>query len=110
MNVVHAKVNRRIRMDTSERRQNLKEALIDAAERAIAARGLPGLKARELAAEVGCAVGAIYNAVEDLDELIFSVNSRTLAALEDALHAANPGKAGDDAVALLTRMALTYLD
>jgi AcrR family transcriptional regulator len=97
-------------MDTTTRRQQLRQALIDAAEIAISARGLPGLKARELAAEAGCAVGAIYNSVEDLDELVFAVNSRTLAALETALRAANPARAGDDPVAQLTRMALTYLD
>ena len=98
-------------MDTTTRRQHLRQALIDAAERAIAARGLPGLKARELAAEVGCAVGAIYNAVEDLDELVFAVNSRTLAALETSLKAPSPaGNTRDDAVAQLTRMAHTYLD
>ena len=50
-------------MKTAERKQNLKMALIAAAERAVAARGLAGLKARSLAAEVGCAVGAIYNVV-----------------------------------------------
>jgi AcrR family transcriptional regulator len=100
-------------MDTAERRQNLKDALIVAAERAIAAHGLAGLKARELAAEAGCAVGAIYNAVEDLDELVLAVNSRTLAALERALDAAKPaGKAvgAERAIAQLSRMAIAYLD
>jgi AcrR family transcriptional regulator len=98
-------------MDTTERRQNLREALIAAAERAVAARGLPGLKARDLAAEVGCAVGAIYNVVDDLDELVFAVNSRTLAALEATLEAAKPAtRAPEDALAQLTRMAVTYLD
>lgn len=97
-------------MDTTTRRQNLREALIAAADRAIAARGISGLRARELAAEVGCAVGAIYNAVEDLDDLVFAVNSRTLAALETALKAASPVLTGEPAVAQLTRMALTYLD
>ena len=50
-----------------------------AAERTIEAEGLRGLRARTLAEEVGCAVGAIYNAVEDLDELVLLVNTRTLA-------------------------------
>ena len=67
------------------RRRKLKDALISAAERTIDAEGLRGLKARELAAEVGCAVGAIYNVVTDLDDLIFVVNARTLAALEETL-------------------------
>jgi AcrR family transcriptional regulator len=103
-------------MSTAQRRLDLKEALTDAAERAIAARGLGGLRARELAAEVGCAVGAIYNAVEDLDDLVLAVNSRTLAALEVELErAAIPGRgvkaAGTQAtITRLTRMASAYLD
>src|ERR1700738_2521543 len=66
----------------AERRDRLRDALIDAAERTIETHGLRALRARDLAAEVGCAVGAIYNAVVDLDELIYAVNARTLAALE----------------------------
>jgi AcrR family transcriptional regulator len=72
----------------AERRQRLREALISAAERTIETQGLAGLKARALANEVGCAVGAIYNVVADLDDLIVAVNSRTLAALERNLAAA----------------------
>jgi AcrR family transcriptional regulator len=102
-------------MNTSERRQSLRDALIDAAERAIATNGLDGLKARELAAEVGCAVGAIYNAVDDLDDLVLAVNTRTLAALERAVGAAlgvepNAGSSPQTAIAHMIRMALAYLD
>ena len=68
----------------AERRDKLRDALIDAAERTLETQGLRALRARDLAAEVGCAVGAIYNAVADLDELIYAVNARTLAALADA--------------------------
>src|SRR3954466_15217886 len=70
------------------RRQNLREALVAAAEKRIGTGGLRGLKARDLAAEAGCAVGAIYNVVDDLDDLILAVNARTLAALERALREA----------------------
>jgi len=92
----------------AERRRRLRDALIDAAERAIEKDGLRGLKARDLAHEVGCAVGAIYNAVTDLDDLVYAVNARTLAALEDRLTAA--GKAGKDAAGRLVQLALAYLD
>ena len=56
-----------------------------AAEDTIAKGGLGELRARDLADEAGCAVGAIYNAVEDLDELMLLANMRTLAALEHEL-------------------------
>ena len=75
-------------MNTVTRREQLREALTDAAARAIADHGLSGLKARALADEAGCAVGAIYNVVADLDELVLLANARTLVALEKALGAA----------------------
>lgn len=96
------------------RRSNLKDALIDAAEQAISRDGLAGLRARALAEEVGCAVGAIYNVVADIDELIFAVNERTLAELEQHLEAAI-AVAGDPArieiaTERLVAMAGAYLD
>jgi len=56
-----------------ERRAKLRQALIEAAERAIAAKGLPGVKSRELAQEIGIANGGVYNLVDNMDELILRV-------------------------------------
>ena len=53
-----------------ERRAKLREDLILAAEKSISAGGLAALKTRELAREIGCANGAVYNLVADVDELI----------------------------------------
>ena len=97
------------------RRRKLRDALIDAAERTIEAEGLRGLKARELAYKVGCAVGAIYNVVTDLDDLIFAVNARTLEQLEAKLTAAGAtgGAASGDtdgAAGQLVRLSLAYLE
>jgi AcrR family transcriptional regulator len=95
------------------RRRNLKNALIDAAEQTISREGLGGLRARSLAFEVGCAVGAIYNVVDDIDDLIFAVNERTLLALERELTAASSGATESMGVARaieqLSRLALAYL-
>ena len=71
-----------------ERRAKFREELILAAERSISAGGLAGLKTRELAREIGVANGAVYNLVDDMDELILRVGSRTLARLDAALTAA----------------------
>ena len=100
---------------TEQRWARLREALVTAAERAIAQRGLGTLRARALAQEVGCAVGAIYNVVEDLDDLVLLVNARTLAALERELIAADradehPAQDASAAIARLVRMAIAYLD
>lgn len=100
-------------MKAAERRKNLKEALITSAEQRLAAEGLSGLRARSLADEVGCAVGAIYNVVADMDELILLVNSRTIAALERVL-AETTGpedrapETPDKAVKSLVRLAIAY--
>src|SRR5262245_30059066 len=100
---------------TAERRQNLKEALIAAAERSIEADGLTGLRARALADEAGCAVGAIYNVVADLDELVLFVNSRTFAALERAVRAIDKAQrkapqTPDDAIERLVQLSMVYTD
>lgn len=103
-------------MKTAERKEKLKTALTGAAERAIAAHGLAGLKARGLAGEAGCAVGAIYNVVDDLDDLVLAVQARTLAALENVLTAAagveleGNAAGAERAVGRLIHMALAYLD
>jgi AcrR family transcriptional regulator len=97
-----------------QRREKLRDALIGAAERMIEAHGLAGLRARALALRVGCAVGAIYNVVTDLDDLVIAVNARTLQALERHLREAgaigDSSAAADQVVARLTPMALAYLD
>lgn len=96
---------------TTERRERQREALIQAAERAIAEKGLAGLKMRDLANEVGCALGAIYNLVADVDELVLRVGSRTLARLDKALSQAtevNAPDAGWDGIDALVAIAKTY--
>jgi AcrR family transcriptional regulator len=94
---------------TLERRAKLRESLILAGERAIAAKGLAGVKTRELAGEIGIANGAVYNLVEDVDELILRVGSRTLARLDAALTAAE-AKAPAEAADQLVRIAIAYCD
>ncbi|HEV7260430.1 MAG TPA: TetR/AcrR family transcriptional regulator [Bosea sp. (in: a-proteobacteria)] len=96
---------------TTERRERQREALIMAAEGAIAEKGLSGLKARDLANEVGCALGAIYNLVADMDELVLRVGSRTLARLDSALAQATDGScstSSGDATNTLVAIAKTY--
>ena len=77
----------------AERRRALKDRLIVIAERRIAEEGPDKLRARDLAAEAGCAVGAIYTVFEDLNDLVLAVNARTStrigAAVAEAV-AANP--------------------
>jgi AcrR family transcriptional regulator len=92
-----------------ERRSKLRESLIEAAERSMAAGGLAGLKTRELAREIGCANGAVYNLVDDMDELILLVGSRTLARLDAALTSAESNGPARPAETLV-RIAVAYCD
>lgn len=89
------------------RREKFREELIQAAERAIAAGGLTALKTRELAREIGVANGAVYNLVEDVDELILRVGSRTLARLDAALTSAESNGHASPREALV-RIAVAY--
>jgi AcrR family transcriptional regulator len=92
-----------------ERREKLRESLILAAERSINAGGLAGLKTRELARDIGCANGAVYNLVADMDELILRVGSRTLKRLDASLTAAESNGPASP-VETLVRIALAYCD
>jgi AcrR family transcriptional regulator len=87
-------------LQTSARREMQRARLILCAEAAIAATGLGGLRARDLAQGAGCSVGAIYNLVVDLDELVLLVSQRTMAALDAHLErAATATSSADDLLA-----------
>ena len=92
-----------------QRREKLRAALVEAAEQMIARRGLAGLKTRDLAREIGCANGAVYNLVADVDELILRVGSRTLHRLDEALTLAT-GAGEPSPRESLIRIALAYCD
>ena len=97
----------------TKRYATLREQLIDAAERTIANKGLAALKARELAREVGCAVGTIYNVFAHVDELVLCVGMRTLTMLEAALgadRARDPHQSPEEPIEYLVRLALAYLE
>ena len=99
----------------SDRREKLKEKLILAAEELIETKGLSGVKARPLAEAAGCALGAIYTVVPDLDALILAVSARTLARLDAHLAPAlaQPFAWASEKEAARLRLvdlALAYLD
>jgi AcrR family transcriptional regulator len=103
-------------MTVSLRRETLRKALIDTAEASISTRGLGALKARELAREVGCALGTIYTVFPDLAALVVAVNSRTFrlldATLRQAAQTATAEGGTPQAVAnrVLIALGLGYLD
>ena len=92
---------------TEARREALRTNLIEIAERTIATEGLRALRARDLAKEAGCAVGAIYNVFGDLTDLTLAVNARTFHRL-GADVAAALAEAPQDPVEQLVVMAQAY--
>ncbi|MEM9716699.1 MAG: TetR/AcrR family transcriptional regulator [Pseudomonadota bacterium] len=96
-----------LRHKTNTKRDALRTRLIEAAEEEIAALGLSGLKARRVTQKAGCALGALYNAVSDLDGLIILVNSKTIQRLGAQLDAA--ARDADTPAATLQALAATYV-
>jgi AcrR family transcriptional regulator len=104
MNDVHKAENQGM----AGKREDLKRRLVEAAEARIAADGLAALRARDVTADAGCALGGLYTAYEDLDMLVLAVGSNTLARLGMALEAATARPAPP--AAQLEALALAYLD
>ncbi|MEJ2022665.1 MAG: TetR/AcrR family transcriptional regulator [Maritimibacter sp.] len=93
----------------AEKKAELRNRLIEAAEIEIVEHGLAGLKARAITARAGCALGGLYTAFEDLDMLVVEVNSRTLKQLGAVLTEAVAQNATTPEQALQT-LATRYAD
>lgn len=91
------------------RKAVLREKLVDLAEAQIEAEGLASLRARELARQANCAVGAIYTHFEDLNALTLVVNGRTFAHLGEAVGAAVAAGHGHAPNERLIAMSHAYL-
>ncbi|MDC7676092.1 TetR/AcrR family transcriptional regulator [Asticcacaulis machinosus] len=94
----------------SARRQAQLEALLDAAEARISTDGIDNLKARDLAADIGIALGGLYNLVADMEMLSLLVAQRTMTRLDKAFTEAAQAPLTDNAsaVARLEGIAHTY--
>jgi AcrR family transcriptional regulator len=91
------------------RKAALREKLIELAEAQIASGGLESLRARELAKEAGCALGAIYTHFDDLNALILEVNGRTFRKLGARVAGAVAQTQGAAPTDRLIAMSLAYL-
>lgn len=96
--------------DTDKRREELREKLVTIAETHVSNSGLASLRARALAAEAGCAVGAIYNVFDDMTGLALAVNGRTFRRL--GAFVADVVDAKDDAgpTDRMVTIAIAYLN
>ena len=95
---------------TETRRAELREALVDLAEAQIIKGGLNSIKARDLAQEAKCSVGAIYNVYSDLNDLVMAVNGRTFTRIGKEVGGAVVGHEAEAAERRLVLLAHAYLN
>jgi len=93
-----------------QRRADLRDKLVVAAEARIRETGVAALRARDLAKDAGCAVGAIYNAFDDMTALVMAVNGRTFQRLGAVVEASITASRGASATDRLILMSEAYLD
>lgn len=62
-------------------REELLEMAIQAAEKLVVKEGVAGLTARKVAAEIGYSAGTLYKVFNNLDDLCWRLNERTLKRL-----------------------------
>ncbi|UWQ73209.1 TetR/AcrR family transcriptional regulator [Leisingera sp. M658] len=91
------------------RKAALREKLVEAAEIRIARDGAGALRARDMAQDAGCALGAIYNAFDDLNAIIMAVNGRTFCRLGAAVRASVADAGAEPPTARLILMSNAYL-
>lgn len=88
-------------------RTELRQMILDAATGLIDREGPAGLSARAVARKIGYSVGTIYNLFDDLDDLVWQINGRTLDSLQANLAASATGSGAEQRV---RRLAQAYLD
>ena len=62
-------------------KEEIRDMALAAAEHIINADGLAGLSARKITAKIGYTVGTLYLVFKNLDDLILTINARTLDAM-----------------------------
>jgi AcrR family transcriptional regulator len=66
-------------------KEEIRSMALAAAETIVKSDGLAGLSARKIAKKIGYTVGTLYLVFKNLDELILTINARTLDALADKM-------------------------
>ncbi len=82
----------------------------DLAEQVVIENGLNTLRARDLAKQANCSVGAIYNVFKDMNGLALQVNGRTFLRLGAAVAASTVNMETDPPSKRLIALSLAYLN
>jgi AcrR family transcriptional regulator len=92
-----------------DRKAKLRDRLIDAAEAQIVDGGLNTVKARDMARKAECALGAIYNVFDDINDLVMAVNGRTFHKLGEVVSVAVENARDETPNDQLIAMSKAYL-
>ena len=90
-----------------ESREELRQAMIETAERVIVSDGVSALTARRLASELNIAVGTTYNVFKDMSGLVEEVNARTIARITEEISGVD--SLSGDGEEVLMRYADAYI-
>ncbi|MCF6303787.1 MAG: TetR/AcrR family transcriptional regulator [Rhodobacteraceae bacterium] len=96
--------------NTKARHEDLRNRLLDLAEQVVIEKGLNALRARDLAKQANCSVGAIYTVFKDMNGLALQVNGRTFQQLGAAVAASVTDMKNDPPCERLVALSLAYLD
>lgn len=72
-----------MRKNNVEKQDGFKLSILDVAENIINEQGYQKLSARKISTKIGCAVGSLYNAYENLNDIFLRINQRTLKRLHN---------------------------
>lgn len=96
-------------MKRGEKRELLKSSIFEAAYDRIEQNGLTDLRARDIAQDAGCSLGSLYNAFEDVDDLILNVNSKILLSLSDKIQDGLKDQiSAEDTIVLMAKNYLNF--
>lgn len=88
-------------------REELRKLALVASRKIVEKEGLRGLRARQIARDIGYTIGTLYNMFNDLDDLVIHMNAETLDKLYDVC---SNVKQTSNPVPDLEKLAHCYLD
>lgn len=87
--------------------EQIKEMVLDAAEKIVIEEGFAALKVRKIALEIGYTVGSIYMVFTNMSDLIMHVKARTMDELGDQLDERLPDCSPQEHI---LKLAISYLE
>ncbi len=95
---------------TELKRKALRQKLLEAAIVRIGQHGIDSLRARDLATDAGCALGAIYNIYADIDELVFYAKVEIFTRMEQQLDECMKHASSLTPLEQMTRLSRDYFE